>query len=68
MSFDVLLASSTDSGGPDDTVRGDEVWIVMKNGKVDEVFSNEASARNHAENLNRKWNLTEIIRRDIKHL
>lgn len=42
-----------------------EVWIVLKNGKVDEVFDNEAAARNHARNLNRKWSITEIIHRVV---
>lgn len=45
-----------------------QVWIVLKNGKVDEVFSNEASARNHARNANKRWSIAEVITRWINDL
>lgn len=44
------------------------VWIVMKNGKVDEVFYDEEAALLHRKNLTRKWNLTEIISKEVKLL
>lgn len=45
-----------------------EVWIVLKNGKVDEVFDNEAAARAHQCNLTLKWSITEVIHRRVNAL
>lgn len=42
------------------------VWIVLKSGKVDEVFSNEPAARHHAAQLNKKWAITEVVEREVK--
>ena len=44
------------------------VYIVLKNGKVDEVFSNREAAENHQKNLVRKWSLTEIVEKELKEL
>lgn len=44
------------------------VWIVMRNGKVDEVFDDEEAAKNHRKNLTRKWALTELIEKEVKSL
>lgn len=44
------------------------VWIVLKNGKVDEVFDNEPAARLHAKNINRRWNLTDVIVKEVKSI
>jgi hypothetical protein len=44
------------------------VWIVLKNGEVDEVFSSEAAAQHHAANLKRRWNITKIIRRMVQEI
>jgi len=44
------------------------VYVVLRNGKVDEIFSNREAAENHAKNLNKKWNITEIIEKEIKEL
>lgn len=41
------------------------VYIVLKNGKVDEVFGNRAAAERHAKNLNKKWSITEIVEREV---
>jgi hypothetical protein len=40
--------------------------IVLKNGKVDEVFFDREAAEDHVKNLNRKWNITEIIEKEVK--
>lgn len=45
-----------------------QVWIVLKNGKVDEVFDSEAAALAHRDNLTRKWSLTEVVRAEVKSL
>lgn len=45
-----------------------EVWIVLKNSKVDEVFDNEIAARAHAKNLNRQWSITHVIPMNVKSL
>lgn len=37
------------------------VWVVLRNGKVDEVFDNEAAAIHHRKQLTHKWNLTDLI-------
>jgi ABC-type amino acid transport substrate-binding protein len=41
------------------------VYIVLRNGEVDAVFSSEAAARHHAKALNKKWNGTEIITKEV---
>lgn len=41
------------------------IWIVMKNGKVDEVFDNFTSAVNHKKNLTGVWALTELIEKKV---
>lgn len=49
------------------TIQGIEhVWIVLKNGEVDEVFGDEATARHHAAQLNRRWNITQVIQRAVR--
>lgn len=42
------------------------VWIVMKNGKVDEVFDNEEAALTHQKNLTRQWSLTDVIKKEVQ--
>lgn len=44
------------------------VWIVTRNGVIDEVFDNEAAAVLHRKNLIRGWNVTDIVMKDIKTL
>lgn len=44
------------------------IYIVLKNGKVDEVFSNREAAELHRKNLTKKWSLSEIIEREVKEL
>lgn len=44
------------------------VFIVLKNGKVDEVFFDLAAAKNHQKNLIQKWSITEIIEKEVKSL
>lgn len=44
------------------------VYIVLKNGKVDEVFSNREAAELHRKNLVKKWNIAEIVEKEIKEL
>lgn len=44
------------------------VWIVLKNGKVDEVFYSEEAAALHCKNLTKRWNLTEIIAKEVELL
>lgn len=41
------------------------VYIVMKNGKVDAVFTDKALAENHRKNLTIKWNLTDLIEKEV---
>jgi hypothetical protein len=41
------------------------IFIVLKNGKVDEVFSNRAAAEAHAKALNKRWNTTEILEKEV---
>lgn len=41
------------------------VYIVFKNGSIDEVFYNEESAKEHAKNLNKKWSITEIVAKQV---
>ena len=40
----------------------------MRNGKVDEVFDSEEAATLHRKNLQKQWNLTEIISKEVKLL
>lgn len=42
------------------------VWIVLRNGQVDEVFDNPEAAANHYNNLLRKWNLVKILMKEVK--
>ena len=44
------------------------VWIVLRNGKVDEVFSSKEAAEHHRKALTKKWNLTDIIEKELKVL
>ena len=37
------------------------VYVVLKNGKVDAVFSSEAAAITHKKNLGKKWSIAEIL-------
>jgi hypothetical protein len=42
------------------------VWIVLKNGKVDEVFDDPYMAEAHCKNL--KWSITRIVEKEVKRL
>ena len=42
------------------------VWIVLKNGKVDAVFDNYEAALTHVKNLTKKWNLTDLIEKEVQ--
>lgn len=42
------------------------VWIVLRNGKVDEVFGSREAAQHHSKSLLHKWNLTEVVEKEIK--
>lgn len=42
------------------------VWIVLRNGKVDEVFDNRPAAVAHQTNLTKKWALTDLIEKEVK--
>jgi len=44
------------------------VYVVLKNGNLDEVFSNEASALHHAKQLNKKWAIVAIVEKEVKEL
>ncbi len=44
------------------------VYIVMKNGRVDEVFSSKEMAEHHKKQLISKWNLVEIIEKQVKDI
>lgn len=44
------------------------VYIVLKNGKIDEVFSNREAAENHRKNLTKKWSLSEIVEREVQDI
>ena len=44
------------------------IYIVLKNGKVDEVFSNREAAELHKKNLVSKWSISEIVEKEIKDL
>lgn len=42
------------------------VWIVFKNGIVDEVFDTEQAAVHHMNSLVRKWSLSSIVKKFVK--
>jgi hypothetical protein len=42
------------------------IWIVLKNGKVDEVFDNKESAVAHQQALIKKWALTNLVEKEVK--
>lgn len=44
------------------------VWIVMRNGEVDEVFSNEPAAIRHQRNLVSIWAISEIIEKTVNEI
>lgn len=46
----------------------DKVWIVLRNGKIDEVFSNKEAAVAHSKALSKKWAIPEIIEKEIKNI
>lgn len=41
------------------------IYIVTRNGEVDEVFDSLEAAKHHATQLRRRWNLTEVIERQV---
>jgi hypothetical protein len=41
------------------------VYIVLKNGMVDEIFDLYHCAVKHCEHLQKKWNITKIIERNL---
>jgi len=43
-----------------------KVWIVLKNGKVDEVFVNESAAISHLNKLNSQHVHAELIIKEVK--
>jgi hypothetical protein len=44
------------------------IYIVLRNGKVDEVFDNEAAAQLHRKNLTKLWAMSELVIKEIKSL
>jgi hypothetical protein len=44
------------------------VWVVLRNGKVDEVFDSYLSARHHQQQLTKLWAITLIVEREVKAL
>lgn len=44
------------------------IHIVMRNGKVDEVFDNLSAAMDHKANLVKKWAIAEIVTKEVKSL
>ena len=44
------------------------IWIVTRNGVVDEVFDNQIAALNHQKNLTNRWNITNIVEKELKSL
>lgn len=44
------------------------VYIVIKNGEIDAVFLNRESAENHKTNLQEKWNIVQILEKEIYNL
>lgn len=49
-------------------LEADVVFIVLVNGKVNEVFDNDTAAKHHAKAMNKKWAITEVICREVKFL
>jgi hypothetical protein len=45
-----------------------KVYIVVNNGKVDEVFYTMTAAKAHADNLIKKWSIPEIIEKTVLNL
>ena len=41
------------------------IYIVLKDDKVDQVFSTRQAAEHHAKSLNKKWSITKIIEREV---
>lgn len=46
----------------------DQIYIVLKNGKVDEVFDNAAAAETHRYNLQKKWSIAQTIVKELRSL
>ena len=44
------------------------VYIVLCNGRIDEVFDDYDAAVCHQQNLIKKWNISKIISKEVKHL
>jgi len=44
----------------------DKVWIVLRNGKIDAVFNTEASAFHHQKQLQKKWNVAEVVCHEVR--
>jgi hypothetical protein len=45
-----------------------KVFIVVRDGKVDEVFYTMTAAKAHADNWTKKWSITEIIEKTVLNL
>lgn len=45
-----------------------QVWIVIRNDKVDTVFDNEQAANEHTKNLMKKWSITKIITKTVQSI
>lgn len=44
------------------------VYVVMCNGRLSEVFDNEEAARHHSRQLMSRWNMTEVLVREVRSL
>lgn len=44
------------------------VYVVLRNGIVDEVFTNRPAAELHAKNLIKTWSLVSIVEKELKEL
>ena len=44
------------------------IWIVLRNGKIDEVFDNEVAAIAHRNTLTKKWAIADIIQKEVKSI
>lgn len=42
-----------------------KLYIVIKNGKIDEVFDLYHNAIKHKEYLQKRWNLTYIVEKEL---
>jgi len=49
-------------------MNADKVYIVLRNGSVDEVFDNLISAQHHVKALTKLWSLTKIIEKEVKRI